>query len=149
LVRHESGRAPQKAQRKAISRIATTAQASSPDGIMDAAAPVNKPKCKNDTSMTVKGSNQLKSYWWGYRVKLNNCHTKFVLDNTDDFLMLAGFIAAVSGSMIKQREGTIIGIAIAIVGLGRYLLGKCAASGRGVRVYHGWFAGAQAWCRSQ
>ena len=55
-----------KAQRKAISRIATTAFAtSSANGLRDAGAPASKvKKCKNDTSMTVKGSNQLKSYWW-------------------------------------------------------------------------------------
>lgn len=94
------------------------------------------------------GVNSFDVYWWGYRGRLDDCRTERVKDALETVAFTGAFLAVIFP--IEPRAKAIMTVAIAIVGLGIFVLDRCSRSKRGVRIYHATTIGpGNIWCLSQ
>lgn len=94
------------------------------------------------------GVNSFDVYWWGYRGRLDNCRTELLKDNLETVAFTGGMLALFAP--LDPRSKKILSVAVAVVGIGSWVLGRCNSSQRGVRIYHATTIGVgDIWCLSQ
>lgn len=98
-------------------------------------------------SLACKGTNSLTQHVWGFVLSLDTCNLAKFEEQTKTVGIVSGFLGIVLNQDPKLK--IIVGAALALIGVGLLALNRCSKPGRGVRVYKGWAAPAQIWCKSQ
>jgi hypothetical protein len=93
------------------------------------------------------GVNAIDQFWYGWRIKLDDCKVKAVLDAAATVAFVGGFLGTVFA--LDARAKAIMAVALLVVGAGAFVLGHCGRRGRGVKLYKYWNAPLSGWCLSQ
>jgi hypothetical protein len=93
------------------------------------------------------GVNAINHFWYGWRIKLDDCKVKAVLDAAATVAFVGGFLGTVFA--LDARAKAIMAVALLVVGAGAFALGHCGRRGRGVKLYKYWNAPLSGWCLSQ
>jgi hypothetical protein len=93
------------------------------------------------------GVNAIDHFWYGWRIKLDDCKVKAALDAAATVAFVGGFLGTVFA--LDARAKAIMAVALLVVGAGAFALGHCGRRGRGVKLYKYWNAPLSGWCLSQ
>jgi hypothetical protein len=93
------------------------------------------------------GVNAIDQFWWGWRIKLDDCKVKSVSDAGATVAFVGGFLGTVF--TLDARAKAIMSIALLVVAAGVFVLEHCNGRHRGVKIYKYWAAILSGWCLSQ
>lgn len=94
------------------------------------------------------GVNRIDLYWWGYRGLMDSCRTESVQEGLETVAFVTGLLAVLYP--LDARNKAIVAIAVAVVGVGIFVLSRCNKAKRGVHIYHATSVGVgDIWCLSQ
>jgi hypothetical protein len=93
------------------------------------------------------GVNAIDHFWYGWRIKIDDCKVKAVLDAAATVAFVGGFLGTVF--TLDARAKAIMSVALLVVAAGAFALDRCGRRHRGVKLYKYWNAPLSGWCLSQ
>jgi hypothetical protein len=93
------------------------------------------------------GINAIDQFWWGLRIKLDDCKVKAVSDAGATVAFVGGFLGTVF--TLDARAKAVMSIALLVIAAGVFVLEHCNSRGRGVKIYKYWNGALSGWCLPQ
>jgi hypothetical protein len=93
------------------------------------------------------GKNALKKRALGYVLYLDTCNVAKFQERGKTVGIVVGFLGIVLNQ--DPRLKIVVGAGLALLAVGFLGLDRCNRRDAGIKVYRGWAAAAQVWCRSQ
>jgi len=94
-----------------------------------------------------EGRNSLTKHVFGYVLRLDTCNVAKFQERGKTVGIVVGFLGIVLNQ--DPRLKIVVGASLALLAVGFLGLDRCNRRGEGIKVYRGWAAAAQVWCKSQ
>jgi hypothetical protein len=94
-----------------------------------------------------QGRNALTKHVFGYVLSLDTCNVAKFQERGKTVGIVVGFLGIVLNQ--DPRLKIVVGASLALMAVGFLGLDRCNRKGEGIKVYRGWGAAAQVWCKSQ
>ena len=102
---------------------------------------------KPDPGDACAGVNAINHFWYGWRIKLDDCRVKAVAEAAATVAFVGGFLGTIFA--LDARAKAVMAVALLVIAAGAFALDRCNRRHRGVKLYKYWNAPLSGWCLSQ